>query len=141
MEEVHTIVNLVRDYYRREKFVIVTPYDAQRAELERQLKAAQLPWERVFNVDSFQGNEEAFVIISVARTARPGFLISDNRTNVMLSRCKRGMVIVTNQVFLRTSGRDTLIGRLASHWEAHRGEHETWADWKHVAEGRAHMPG
>ncbi|KAJ7104042.1 P-loop containing nucleoside triphosphate hydrolase protein [Mycena belliarum] len=35
---------------------IITPYDAQRAMLEKELKASKLPWEdRVFCVDSFQG--------------------------------------------------------------------------------------
>ncbi len=35
--------------------MIITPYDAQRALIERQLKDDGLPWEHVFNVDSFQG--------------------------------------------------------------------------------------
>lgn len=37
---------------------IITPYDAQRNHLERQLEAANLPWEdKCYNVDSFQGAE------------------------------------------------------------------------------------
>ncbi|KAL6300813.1 hypothetical protein BKA93DRAFT_694435, partial [Sparassis latifolia] len=61
--------------------------------------------------------------------------------NVMFSRCKKGMVIVTNRTFLKTSGRGTLIAKLASHWERNYGEQQTWADWTLVAEGRTHMPG
>jgi superfamily I DNA and/or RNA helicase len=39
------------------RFKIITPYDAQRSQLEKRLKAEKLPWEnRCFNVDSFQGN-------------------------------------------------------------------------------------
>ncbi|KII84122.1 hypothetical protein PLICRDRAFT_32539 [Plicaturopsis crispa FD-325 SS-3] len=57
MDEVHTIVNLIRNYYRLADFCVITPYDAQRAALETQLKAENLPWERVFNVDSFQGSD------------------------------------------------------------------------------------
>lgn len=53
--EIQTVVHLVRHYYQRKNFCVITPYDGQRAALEKQLKAEGLPWERVFNVDSFQG--------------------------------------------------------------------------------------
>lgn len=56
MEEVHTIVNLVRKYYRDERRVcIITPYDGQRAALVAALTAAKLPHGNVYNVDSYQG--------------------------------------------------------------------------------------
>ncbi|KAI0671723.1 P-loop containing nucleoside triphosphate hydrolase protein [Trametes maxima] len=60
-EEVHTVVNLVKHYYKslgQGKLCIITPYDAQRAALIRGLNAAQLPEaaESVYNVDSFQGS-------------------------------------------------------------------------------------
>ncbi|KAJ3772165.1 hypothetical protein FB446DRAFT_704063 [Lentinula raphanica] len=41
-------------------FCIITPFDSQRAEIEKQLKAERLPWEKVFNVDSFQGKFLSF---------------------------------------------------------------------------------
>ena len=53
--EIQTIVHLVHHYYQHRDFCVITPYDAQRAALEKQLKTEGLPWERVFNVDSFQG--------------------------------------------------------------------------------------
>ncbi|KAJ3710028.1 P-loop containing nucleoside triphosphate hydrolase protein [Lentinula raphanica] len=53
--EISVIVDLVRNYYQKTDFCIITPYDSQRAEIEKQLKAERLPWEKVFNVDSFQG--------------------------------------------------------------------------------------
>ncbi|PBK86032.1 P-loop containing nucleoside triphosphate hydrolase protein, partial [Armillaria gallica] len=52
--EIRTIVHLVKLYYKDRNFCIITPYDAQRAAIERELKNSNLPWERVFNVDSFQ---------------------------------------------------------------------------------------
>lgn len=140
-------------------FCIITPYDAQRAAIERQLKAEDLPWERVFNVDSFQGwymtkyfsspaltsttgNEAEYVILSIVRTTGPGFLVSQNRSNVMLTRCKAGLVIVTNRIFLRTTGAQyTLLGNLAHHWTQRHGESKTWKDWKGIAEHKANMPG
>ena len=51
-----TIIALVKYYYRDKPFAVITPYDAQRAAIERALKRENLPWEgHVFNVDSFQG--------------------------------------------------------------------------------------
>lgn len=56
----------MRSYYRHKDFCVITPYDAQRAALEKQLKAEGLPWERVFNVDSFQGQYIPLMIYSMA---------------------------------------------------------------------------
>ncbi|KAJ7475941.1 P-loop containing nucleoside triphosphate hydrolase protein, partial [Mycena latifolia] len=94
---------------------IITPYDAQRAMLETTLKTAKIPWEnKVFCVDSFQGNEDDFVILSTVRTEKIGFLAEQRRVNVMLSRCKKGMVICTNRTFLQGVAKDSLVGLLAS---------------------------
>ncbi|KAI9063955.1 hypothetical protein FKP32DRAFT_1535121, partial [Trametes sanguinea] len=98
------------------EFCIITPYDAQRAEIVRLLKAEDLPWERVYNVDSFQGHESPYVVISAVRTSAPGFLCSRNRTNVMLTRCERGMVLVSQHAFLHGPGARTLLGELARRW-------------------------
>ncbi|KAI0827616.1 hypothetical protein BC628DRAFT_1279219, partial [Trametes gibbosa] len=110
------------------EFCIITPYDAQRAEIVRQLQTAELPWDRVFNVDSFQGaplfnflsHEAEYVIISAVRTTSPGFLRSRNRTNVMLTRCERGMILVSKRDFLAGTGagRKTLIGDLVQRWSS-----------------------
>ena len=63
MREVQIVVHLVREAWKRgEDFRVITPYDAQRNELETALKKAGLPWEdRCFNVDSFQGHFQPFV--------------------------------------------------------------------------------
>ncbi|KAK0237313.1 AAA domain-containing protein, partial [Armillaria nabsnona] len=114
-------------------FCIITPYDAQRAAIERELKNSNLPWERVFNVDSFQGRNEAdIVLVSVVRCREPGFLRSDQRMNVMLTRCRRGLVIVSSRSFLSGPGKSTLVGKLA------RGGN--WTEWTAVAEQRVNLP-
>jgi hypothetical protein len=60
--EIATVVNLVKNYYHNKDFAVITPYDAQRGEIEKRLKAEGLTWENsVFNVDSFQGTPEFFV--------------------------------------------------------------------------------
>lgn len=88
----------------------------------------------------FVGHESPIIIVSAVRTTSAGFLTSHNRMNVMLTRCKQGMVVVTQRAFLRNGGRDTLLGKLAEHWEKKIGEKNTWADAMEVADGRAKLP-
>ncbi|KAG6824710.1 hypothetical protein H0H92_006077 [Tricholoma furcatifolium] len=141
LQEIKAVVNIVRLYYRYRNFCIITPYDAQRSAIERQLKSENLPWEQVFNVDSFQGNEADFVIVSVVRSgSSPGFLSSKNRMNVLLTRCRRGLVIVSSQSFIRDGGRHTLLGCLERYWLEIPGS-QTWVDWKRVADGIVDLPG
>ncbi|PCH35505.1 hypothetical protein WOLCODRAFT_145835 [Wolfiporia cocos MD-104 SS10] len=140
-EEVHTVVNLVRDYYRNTEFSIITPYDAQRGAIQKALKADKhnLPWDCVYNVDSFQGHENKFIILSLVRTDRPGFLRSQNRMNVMLTRCKRGMVVVANRRFLETkAAQATLLGKLVQYWQEHR---DSWMRTSEVSDCTADLPG
>ncbi|KAI6128961.1 AAA domain-containing protein [Pisolithus croceorrhizus] len=95
-------------------FRIITPYDAQRALIERELQAANVCHEdKVFNVDSFQGNEAEHIIISVVRSDNLGFLANQRRTNVMLTRCKKTMDICTSRAFISGPAASTLIGQLA----------------------------
>ncbi|OCH91055.1 hypothetical protein OBBRIDRAFT_551636 [Obba rivulosa] len=141
MEEVHTVVNLVREYYAMKDFCVITPYDAQRKVIQDNLKRTNLPWEHVYNVDSFQGHEADYVIISVVRTDAAGFLKSTQRMNVMLTRCKRGMIVVTSQQFLRTAGVNILLGKLAQHWVSQIGTVATWTDSRLIINREADMPG
>jgi hypothetical protein len=55
--EITVVVHLARLYYGQGKeYRVITPYDAQRSAIEKQLELAKIPWEdKCFNVDSFQG--------------------------------------------------------------------------------------
>ncbi|SJL10795.1 uncharacterized protein ARMOST_14189 [Armillaria ostoyae] len=132
-EEVRTIAHLVRLYYKDHDFCVITPYDAQRAAIEKELKRQTLPSEQVFNVDSFQGNEADIVLVSIVRFRDPGFLRSEQQMNVMLTRCRRGLVIVSSRSFLLGPGKSTLVGKLA------RGR--PWKECTAVIEERANLPG
>ncbi|KAI0737251.1 hypothetical protein C8Q80DRAFT_1214420 [Daedaleopsis nitida] len=63
--------------------------------------------------------------------------------NVMLTRCKAGLVIVTQRAFLHNTagGKRTLLGKLAEHWEDRVGASVAWADAMDVAGERASLPG
>jgi hypothetical protein len=83
-------------------FALLTPYHAQREMLAR----VDLPeWaaSRLHTVDSFQGREADTVVVSLVRSTqrddrRPeaniGYLVSPNRTNVLLSRARKLLIIV-----------------------------------------------
>lgn len=112
-------------------FRIITPYDAQRSLIESDLKEQGLQWaDKCFNVDSFQGNEEDYIIISVVRSKDLGFLSNLRRTNVMLTRCKRGMYIASSKKFLDGKGASSLVGKMAAHF----GE-SAWISWKNLVGG------
>jgi hypothetical protein len=116
-QEVEAIM-LIAEHLEKKKripYKIVTPYDAQRGELEKALRKKGLDWhDKCFNVDSFQGNEDHVIVVSVVRTRDPGFLSSLRRTNVMLTRCQRGMYIVASKAFLQGSGASSLVGMMAA---------------------------
>lgn len=131
---------------KNKKFRIITPYDAQRNLIEEGLKTNQLDWEdKCFNVDSFQGlflqpilhlisltkhgpfttgNEEDYIVISLVRSTALGFLADKRRTNVMLTRCKRGMIICSSQKFMERAGNESLVGNLLGYYDNHWVEKE-----------------
>lgn len=59
----------------------------------------------------------------------------------MLSRCKRGMVLVTQRAFIDNGGKRTLLGKLVRRWQILEGADGVWVDAMAVAGGRAHLPG
>lgn len=78
---------------------IITPYIAQSNEIKKYLNPEQLLNIEVASVDSFQGKEKEYIIISTVRSNTRnniGFLVDERRLNVMLTRAKFGMIIVGN---------------------------------------------
>ncbi|KAG1869550.1 AAA domain-containing protein [Suillus subluteus] len=103
---------------KNKQFRIITPYDAQRSLIEEHLKLQKLDWEdKCFNVDSFQGHEEDYIVISLVRSRALGFLADLRRTNVMLTRCKKGMIICTSQKFMKRAGWNSLVGSLLKYYK------------------------
>ncbi|KZT29778.1 hypothetical protein NEOLEDRAFT_1055794, partial [Neolentinus lepideus HHB14362 ss-1] len=100
---------------RELSYRVITPYDAQRSLLEENFRNNSLTWkDKCFNVDSFQGNEDDYIILSLVRTRDIGFLKDLRRTNVMLTRCRRGMLICTTRHFIEGAGAKTLVGQMAA---------------------------
>ncbi|KAI0303790.1 AAA domain-containing protein [Multifurca ochricompacta] len=134
-QEVEAVI-LIAEHLQEENvpFRIITPYDAQRSAIEQALQGGGLNWhDKCFNVDSFQGNEDHVIIISVVRSKELGFLTSLQRTNVMLTRCQRGMYIVSSRGFLEGKGADSLVGKMAAELGKRPG---AWLTLSDLSEGR-----
>ena len=61
----------------------------------------------------YLGNEEEHIIISLVRSEKLGFLKNLRRSNVMLSRCKKSMIVVTSRSFIHGVAASSLVGKLA----------------------------
>lgn len=63
--------------------------------------------------------------------------------NVMLTRCRRGMVVVSRRSFVEGVARDTLVGRISAYWSVgQKGEErEAWVSADDIMNQRVHLPG
>ncbi|KAH7922889.1 P-loop containing nucleoside triphosphate hydrolase protein [Leucogyrophana mollusca] len=74
-------------------------------------------------ITPYEGNEDDYIIISLVRSGGLGFLSDLRRTNVMLTRCKRGMFICTSKAFMERAGKDSLVGSLLEYYD-----NEAWME-------------
>eukprot|EP00890_Picochlorum_soloecismus_P003014 jgi/Picsp_1/3713/NSC_06549-R1_regulator of nonsense transcripts 1 len=105
---------------------VITPYEGQRAQVVsilskvgalRNMAHAEI---EVSSVDSFQGREKDYIILSCVRSNKLqglGFLSDPKRLNVSLTRARYGLIIVGNPQLL---SRDSLWSRLLSHYSEKR---------------------
>lgn len=69
---------------------------------------------QVSTVDAFQGAEKEIIILSCVRTRQVGFIDSEKRMNVALTRGRRHLLIVGNLACLREN---RLWGHVIQHCE------------------------
>lgn len=90
---------------------IITPYAAQKELIVNTLKQGGLadakgnPLIETNSVDGFQGREKDIIIFSAVRSndaGTVGFLHDWRRINVMLTRSKRGLIVIGNRETLKT---------------------------------------
>jgi superfamily I DNA and/or RNA helicase len=99
----------VSSKYKNFKVAILTPYKEQKEKLQVNLPNTliNLPGinikESCYTIDGFQGQEAELVIISLVRSNRKeiahiawGFVLDQERLNVMLSRAKKIEIIIGN---------------------------------------------
>jgi len=102
---------------------VITPYEGQRAYImTHMLRAGQLQKQlykeiEVASVDSFQGREKDYIILSCVRSNEHqgiGFLNDPRRLNVALTRARYGVVILGNPKVL---SKQALWNSLLSHYK------------------------
>ncbi|XP_069711214.1 5'-3' DNA helicase ZGRF1 isoform X2 [Phaenicophaeus curvirostris] len=101
---------------------VITLYKSQMYKIQNLLgsvhsEAFKIKAVQVSTVDAFQGAEKEVVVLSCVRTRQMGFIDSEKRMNVALTRAKRHLLIVGNLACL---SRNRLWGRVIQHckgWE------------------------
>ncbi|XP_060273521.1 protein ZGRF1 isoform X20 [Ovis aries] len=102
---------------------VITLYKSQMYKLCHLLSAADFDHPnvkavQVSTVDAFQGAEKEIIILSCVRTRQVGFIDSEKRMNVALTRGRRHLLIVGNLACLR---KNRLWGRVIQHCEGKEG--------------------
>ncbi|XP_023595984.1 protein ZGRF1 [Trichechus manatus latirostris] len=98
---------------------VITLYKSQMYKLCHLLSAVDFDHSnikavQVSTVDAFQGAEKEIIILSCVRTRQVGFIDSEKRMNVALTRGRRHLLIVGNLACLR---KNRLWGRVIQHCE------------------------
>ncbi|NWR68790.1 ZGRF1 protein, partial [Centropus unirufus] len=126
MAEVHFTVKLIQSLIASgiegSAIGVITLYKSQMYKIQNLLgsvhcEAFKVKAVQVSTVDAFQGAEKEIVVLSCVRSRQMGFIDSEKRMNVALTRAKRHLLIVGNLACL---SRNRLWGRVIHHckgWE------------------------
>ncbi|NXY72669.1 ZGRF1 protein, partial [Glareola pratincola] len=127
MAEVHFIVKLLQALIASgmegSAIGVITLYKSQMCKIQNLLsgihsEASGVRAVQVSTVDAFQGAEKEIVLLSCVRTRQIGFIDSEKRMNVALTRAKRHLLIVGHLACL---SKNRLWGRVIHHckgrWE------------------------
>jgi ATP-dependent RNA/DNA helicase IGHMBP2 len=95
---------------------VITPYRAQVRALRERL--ADVVGLEIDSVDGFQGREKEAIIVSLVRSnpeGEIGFLADVRRTNVALTRARRGLIVIGDSA---TLSHHPFYQRMLTHFEA-----------------------
>lgn len=95
---------LILQGYEREQITVLTAYTGQLIQLKKEMPKDFFRGVRVCAVDNFQGEENDIILLSLVRSneeGRIGFLQTENRVCVALSRAKKGFFCIGNISLLR----------------------------------------
>ena len=121
--ELSVISNIIEQLNIEAKNItFISPYSAQ-IELAKKNLAKEI---KIKTIDSFQGQENECIIISLVRSneeANIGFLSDYRRMNVALTRAKEKLIIVGDS---STLANDSFYEKLLNHLEATNGYRSAW---------------
>ena len=90
---------ITRQNYEQTRITVITMYSEQMSMIRRTLKQIGLSQVTVSTVDNYQGEENDFVLLSLVRSndkKQIGFLKTDNRVCVALSRARKFLFCIGN---------------------------------------------
>ncbi|CAH1802897.1 unnamed protein product [Owenia fusiformis] len=125
---------LIQQGYKREEITILTLYTGQMFTIKNLMPKAFFNGVRVCAVDSFQGEENMIVLLSLVRSNNKGsigFVGIENRICVALSRAKKGFYAIgnmklfaeKNRLWKKINKRLKLNGNVADHLELYCQNH------------------
>ncbi|KAM3936811.1 LOW QUALITY PROTEIN: 5'-3' DNA helicase ZGRF1 [Leptodactylus fuscus] len=129
---VKLIQSLIASGIQGSKIGVITLYRSQMNMICYMLSSAAVcdPSEikavQVSTVDAFQGAEKDVIILSCVRTRQVGFIDSEKRMNVALTRGKRHLLIVGSLACLR---KNQLWEQVIHHCERHKGGLNNVKQW------------
>ena len=94
--------------YKPSQITVLTGYSGQLSEMKKLMPKATFEGVRATTVDNFQGEENDVILLSLVRSNSSGsigFLGTDNRVNVALSRAKHGLFVIGNFDLLEQKSR------------------------------------
>ena len=109
-----------------EQIAVIAPYSAQVRRLRERLR--DVPGLEIDSVDGFQGREKEAVVLSLVRSnaeGEVGFLADVRRTNVALTRARRGLVVIGDSATLSNLA---FYARLFEYFEAIGAYHTVWEE-------------
>eukprot|EP01080_Neovahlkampfia_damariscottae_P004972 gene4972-8566_t len=81
---------------------VIALYNTQSSKISTDFKTKQIKGIKVSTVDAFQGGEKEIIILSCVRTESLGFIESEKRLNVALTRARRHLIVVCKMDMLST---------------------------------------
>ena len=94
---------LLKQGYKQSQITLLTMYKGQLLEMKRRMRRTEFGGVRVAAVDDFQGEENDIILLSLVRSnsdKKIGFLKTENRICVSLSRARMGLYVIGNFTLL-----------------------------------------
>ena len=86
------------------QITVITPYTGQMYNLREKFAANNIKEIKIIPIDSYQGEENDIILLSLVRSEKPGFVRDEHRICVALSRAKHGLFVIGNfNLFTSTS--------------------------------------
>ena len=98
LKEIEVVKTIAMRLYRSgvdpKQVGIITPYASQALKMRKEINSAIMRY-KISTVDSFQGSEKEYIIVSTTRTGdNLGFLRDKKRLNVTVTRAKNALIVV-----------------------------------------------